>query len=304
MPPHALVHRRRACSQSIALPAAPRREDDAVAYVPCAYLPLPTWPRAYLASCITAPRMSSDEHDLSSQDATQPTVLVAGDRACLIRFAQRISPETNARVLASLAAIEAARFAWLVDLVPAYASLLVVYDPLQIAAADVRRKLQQALRTPTALASRDLPSDAGRLVEIPVWYDPAVAPDLEQLAEEKGLTPEALAGLHAAPEYRVYALGFRPGFPFLFPSSGVIDDRLAVPRLPAPRPRVAAGSVGIGGRQTGIYPTDGPGGWRIIGQTPLAIFDVTRPQPFLLAVGDRVRFIPTARPHASTVPRP
>lgn len=249
--------------------------------------------------------MQPRAHDQGSQDSDEPAVSIAGDRACLIRFAQQITPETSARVLTTAAALEEAALGWIVDLVPAYASLLVVYDPLQITAADVRYTLRQVLRASrTASAPRSRHAEAGRLVEIPVWYDPAVAPDLEWLAAEKGLAPDALAALHAAPEYRVYALGFRPGFPFLFPSSGALDDRLVAARLPTPRARVPAGSVGIGGRQTGIYPTDGPGGWRIIGRTPLALFDLARPQPFLLSVGDRVRFIPTARPPGSSGVQP
>jgi inhibitor of KinA len=124
-------------------------------------------------------------------------------------------------------------------------------------------------------------------VEIPVLYDPEVAPDLQALAEEKGLTVEALVALHTAPDYRCYLLGFRPGFPFL----GGLDPRLVAARLPSPRPRVPAGSIGIGGRQTGVYPVDSPGGWRLIGRTPLPLFDPARADPFLVYAGDTVRFV-------------
>jgi inhibitor of KinA len=209
-------------------------------------------------------------------------VIFAGDEALMLRFGDEISPEINARVMAALAALEADRPTWIIDLVPAYASLLVRYDADRATAGEARAWVEA--HPPAGAAPAVAP---GAAIEIPVWYDPSVAPDLEELAAARGMTPEALGALHAAGDYRVYALGFRPGFPFL----GILDERLAAPRLPAPRPRVAAGSVGIAGRQTGIYPTDGPGGWRVVGRTPLRLFDAGRPDPFLLRAGDRVRFV-------------
>jgi inhibitor of KinA len=214
-------------------------------------------------------------------------VVLAGDEALMLRFGEAIAPEIDprimARVTAALEALEADRPGWVVDLVPAYATLLVRYDGARATAAEARAWVEAHAPLPDgSVVAPRAPA------EIPVWYDPSVAPDLEELAAAKGLAPEALAALHAAGDYRVYALGFRPGFPFL----GVVDERLAAPRLPAPRPRVAAGSVGIAGRQTGIYPVDGPGGWRIVGRTPLRLFDPGRGDPFLLRAGDRVRFVP------------
>jgi inhibitor of KinA len=222
---------------------------------------------------------------------TAPTIDVAGDQALLIRFGPRAgepSPEAHARVMAALAALDGARAPWVVDLVPAYATLLVSYDAARATAAEARRWAEARLAVAAAGEREAAAAAPGRLVEIPVWYDPSVAPDLEPLAAERGMAPAELARRHAAPEYRVYALGFRPGFPFL----GTVDAALAAPRLDRPRPRVAAGSVGIAGRQTGVYPVDGPGGWRIVGRTPLAVFDLARPRPFLLEAGDRVRFVP------------
>jgi inhibitor of KinA len=210
----------------------------------------------------------------------------AGDRALVLRVAREIAPEAHARVLAATAAVDRARPAWVVDVVPAYASLLVEYDAAIVGAREAAAVLGAIVDQDAAGATA--PSErAPRLVEVPVWYDPSVAPDLEPLAVEKGITPAALAAWHSAAQYHVYALGFRPGFPFM----GVVDPRLAAPRLAAPRARVAAGSVGIAGRQTGIYPREGPGGWRILGRTPLAVFDEARLDPFLLHVGDSVRFV-------------
>jgi inhibitor of KinA len=212
--------------------------------------------------------------------------LDAGDGALLVRFGREISEAAHARVLATLAALERARPPFVVDLVPAYASLLVIYDPTRATAAEARAFVSAALSAPIAESAAET-----RQLEIPVFYDPEVAPDLEPLAAEKGLSPAEVVALHAGGAYRVYALGFRPGFPFL----GTVDARLAAPRLAAPRPRVAAGSVGIAGRQTGVYPGDGPGGWRIVGRTPLAIFDPSRHDAFMFHVGDRVRFVPIDR---------
>jgi allophanate hydrolase subunit 1 len=123
-------------------------------------------------------------------------------------------------------------------------------------------------------------------VEIPVWYHPRVGPDLEELAREKKLSLEELISIHTEPDYLVYMLGFKPGFPFL----GGLDERLWTPRLATPRLDVAAGSVGIGGQQTGIYSVRSPGGWRILGRTPFRLFDPHRENCFLIMPGDRVRF--------------
>jgi KipI family sensor histidine kinase inhibitor len=129
-------------------------------------------------------------------------------------------------------------------------------------------------------------------VEIPVAYGGEAGPDLESAAAELGMTPTQLAQRHAAGEYTVAMIGFAPGFPYLLG----LDPALALPRLPTPRTAVPAGSVGIGGAQTGIYPRESPGGWRVIGCTPLALFDPAREPPALLAPGDRVRFVRVERP--------
>lgn len=227
----------------------------------------------------------------------------AGDEALAVLFAagaREPSPEIHAEVMAALDAVEAARPPWVVDVAPAYTTLLLRYDPLLVTEADARAWLASILPASSSPApSSAVVARPSRLVEIPVWYDASVAPDLEVLAEAKGMAPAALAAAHAAREYLVYALGFRPGFPFL----GTLDAALAAPRLDSPRPRVAAGSVGIAGRQTGIYPVDGPGGWRIVGHTPLHVFDPARGEPFLLRVGDRVRFVPIDGPRHAELAR-
>ncbi|MFL5347404.1 MAG: 5-oxoprolinase subunit PxpB [Hyalangium sp.] len=213
--------------------------------------------------------------------ADAPHLQPMGDSAFVVRFGELISPELHARVVGALRALDAAREHWVVDLVPGYASVMVIYDAVRAAPEDVQRWLEATL--PNA---RPEPPSL-RLIEVPVWYHPSVGPDLEPLAQEKGLSVEELVALHTAPEYLVYLLGFRPGFPFL----GGLDPRLFSPRLATPRTVVPARSVGIGGQQTGIYPLRSPGGWRLLGRTPLRIFTPDEALPFVLSVGDRLRFV-------------
>ena len=210
------------------------------------------------------------------------TVEPAGDQGVMVQLGDRISAESHARVMECLAALDRGRPALVRDVVPGYASVLVVHDAAIGAAVAIEAWVRGALGDFPAVAA------AGRLVRVPVWYGDAVGWDLADLARERGVPPGEIAALHVAPEYRVHLLGFRPGFPYL----AGLDPRLAASRLPTPRAQVPAGSVGIGGAQTGIYPVRSPGGWRIIGRTPLRLFDPARAEPFLLAVGDRVRFEP------------
>jgi len=213
--------------------------------------------------------------------ADAPHIQPMGDSAFVIRFGEVISLELHARVIGALRVLDNSREDWVLDLVPGYASVMVIYDTLWATPEDVQRWLAETL--PHA---RPEPS-GHRVIEVPVWYHPSVGPDLEPLAREKGLTVEELIALHTAPEYLVYMLGFRPGFPFL----GGLDPRLFAPRLATPRAAVPAGSVGIGGQQTGIYPLRSPGGWRLLGRTTLRPFAPEADPPFALGVGDRVRFV-------------
>jgi inhibitor of KinA len=212
-----------------------------------------------------------------------PLIEVLGDEALHVRFGDSIDPSVSDQVLAATDALSAAPPAGVRDLVPGYASLLVLYDPLQTEPAALRAWITATLNLLPLSAARPR-----RRVEIPVLYDAAVAPDLLDVAAEKGMTVEQLMTAHSAPVYRCYLLGFRPGFPFL----GGLPPALATARLPTPRLRVPAGSVGIGGQQTGVYPVDSPGGWRLIGRTPARLFDPAREDPFLVHAGDDVVFVP------------
>lgn len=208
------------------------------------------------------------------------------DDAWLLHFgadAPPIDDDANARVHRAAARIRDLAPAWLRDLVPAYASLAVFFDPDAIDAHAAERWLDAQLADDTATAI-DAPA---RCIEIPVVYGGDYGQDLDAAATELGLSADALASRHAAATYTVAMIGFAPGFPYL---SG-LDPALALPRLATPRTHVPAGSVAIGGAQTGLYPRASPGGWRLIGRTPLRLFDPSRPSPSLLSPGDRVRFV-------------
>lgn len=213
----------------------------------------------------------------------QPAFELLADDAWLLRLGDRIDPGLNARVHRLAACVRAAAPPWLRDLVPGFASLGVFFDPDRCNADLVRRALEDiAALVPHAGAG----AADGRTVDVPVVYGGECGPDLDAAARELGIGAEDLVARHAAGDYHVAMIGFAPGFPYL---SG-LDPALALPRLATPRTRVPAGSVAIGGAQTGIYPRESPGGWRIVGRTPRRLFDPQRDPPALLAPGDRVRF--------------
>lgn len=214
---------------------------------------------------------------------TEPVFLNAGDQALVIELGDAISPEINRRVHSLAAAIESQAIPAVVDLVPTYRSLLVRYDPLLISGDDLQETLAEIER-PLA----ESPPEQPRVVLVPTLYGGEPGPDLDSVAEHTGLSPDEVIGLHSEVDYLVYMIGFTPGFPYL----GGLSDRLATPRLDTPRTRIPAGSVGIAESQTGVYPIDSPGGWRLIGRTPLELFDPEREPPSLLAAGDYVRFLP------------
>jgi KipI family sensor histidine kinase inhibitor len=205
------------------------------------------------------------------------------DDAWLLRFGDTLDPGLNARVHGLATHIRALAPHWLRDLVPAFASLGVFFDPSADPAL-VRAELEaMADAADVAPAAQR----AGRMVEIPVVYGGDYGPDLDSAAQELGISPAQLVATHTAGDYTVAMIGFAPGFPYL---SG-LDPALALPRLATPRASVAAGSVAIGGAQTGIYPRESPGGWRILGRTPRVLFDPQRDPPTLLQPGDRLRFV-------------
>lgn len=211
----------------------------------------------------------------------KPTIKPAGDSALLVSFEEVIDEEVNARIHAIADAVEKAGFEWLVEAVPTYSTVYVFYDPLKASFSEAKAAIEPFLTVSPE-------SFRGRLVEIPVVYGGEYGPDIGFVAEHNGLTVDDVIEIHSKPTYRVYFLGFLPGFAYL----GGMDERIATPRLEKPRLKVPAGSVGIAGKQTGIYPLESPGGWRLIGRTPLRLFDPGREPPTLLRPGDTVRFVP------------
>ncbi|WP_119717984.1 5-oxoprolinase subunit PxpB [Cognatilysobacter tabacisoli] len=218
--------------------------------------------------------------------ASPPRIEALADDAWLVTLGTSIDAATNAAVHALAARLRGNAPPWLRDVVPAYASLAVFVDPLQIDPPAAR----DWVATHVAAGAVAAPGTGGArsAIEIPVLYGGDAGPDLAAAARELGLDADELVARHAAPIYTVAMIGFAPGFPYL---SG-LDPALALPRLATPRTRVPAGSVAIGGAQTGIYPRESPGGWRLIGRTPCVLFDPQRAAPSLLFPGDRVRFRP------------
>jgi inhibitor of KinA len=215
-----------------------------------------------------------------------------GDAAVVLEFGQAIAPATHQLIQAFARILSQHPLPGLREVVPAFTTLTVYYDPLALFELgealpyeQMVTQLQQLLPSAQAAAADYAP---GPLIEIPVCYGGELGPDLDIVASHTQLAPEEVIARHAQPDYLVYMVGFAPGFPYL----GGLDARLATPRRARPRPLVPAGAVGIAGLQTGIYSLPTPGGWRLIGRTPLRLFDPSRAQPSLLQAGDRLRFVP------------
>jgi inhibitor of KinA len=226
-------------------------------------------------------------------------IVPLGDSALIVRVRERFEDapdQTLNEVLRTFRRLQDAAIPGIIELAPAYTTVAVFFDPIVV--ANAAPKVDQALdwlmeRVREVVAAdanrgrrvRSTRSDA-RSIEIPVCYDPEFALDLDHVASQAKLTPKKVVDLHSGPEYRVSCIGFVPGFPFL----AGLPKELATPRRPTPRKEIPAGSVGIGGAQTGIYPLRSPGGWNLIGRTPLHLFDPEKTPPAFLRAGDRVRF--------------
>jgi len=208
---------------------------------------------------------------------------IASDQSLLVTFGQDITLQAHQQVRKLLRLLELEPVAGIRNLHPAYCSLLVKFDGLRLRHGEVEAILRRCLER---LKEVDLPEP--RQVEIPVCYGGEFGPDLADLCAMHGMTPAQAIELHASAEYLVYFLGFVPGFAYL----GELPEALVTPRLAVPRRRVPAGSVGLAGNQTGVYPFATPGGWRLLGRTPLAMFRTDRDGLSLLSIGDRVRFMP------------
>ncbi|KEA62709.1 Allophanate hydrolase 2 subunit 1 [Marinobacterium lacunae] len=211
---------------------------------------------------------------------------VAGENSLILYFGDTTDPQISAQVQSAVSETERLLGDALIDLVPSYASLLVIYDPYKIDHLEARRRLLQL----SDLSNLDDATE-GALIKLPVWYSPESGPELEALAQKAHMSVEEVIALHASTEYRVYAIGFAPGFAYL----GQVDERLAAPRLSTPRQAVPRGSVAIADRQTAIYPSTSPGGWNLIGRCPTRMFDPDATPCMPVQVGDRVSFEPITK---------
>jgi len=211
-----------------------------------------------------------------------------GDQALIVEFGDRVDPALSAEIAAVAQRLRESRTNGVLDVIPTYTTLALHYDPAAVGAGTppyeaLVETIDTWLKTQTTATP-----PVGRLVDIPVCYGGALGEDLEALAQSHNFSAEEVVAIHSGATYHVHMLGFVPGFAYL----GGLDARLATPRRDTPRPRVPAGSVAIGGDQTGVYPLDTPGGWHIIGRTPLRLFRSDAMPPSLLNAGDTVRFVP------------
>jgi inhibitor of KinA len=216
----------------------------------------------------------------------EPRHRLVGDTGLLVEYGDSIAEEINLKVRAMALAMIRNIPEGVIEVIPTYRSLLISYDPelsspdkLRSALEKLERHLEEIEIAPPAT------------VDIPICYGGDFGPDIGFVAEHNKLSVDEVIDLHSLPEYRIYMIGFTPGFPFL----GGLDDRLATPRLETPRTKVPAGSVGIANNQTGMYPVESPGGWRLIGRTPLTLFAPGRANPFLYRAGDRIKYVPVSR---------
>ena len=212
--------------------------------------------------------------------------LLTGDTSLTVEFGNEINEAINHDIRAYKIALEKAELPGIVELVPTYRSLMVHYDPAVLSYQELRDRLEKLLGD---MAEIEIPPSP--VLEIPVLYGGEMGPDLPFVAENAGLSEEEVIRIHSSTEYLIYMLGFTPGFTYL----GGMSEKIAAPRLKQPRVRIPAGSVGIAGTQTGVYPIDSPGGWQLIGRTPVKMYDPDRATPILPEAGQYIKFYPVTQ---------
>ncbi|MFL0798502.1 MAG: 5-oxoprolinase subunit PxpB [Cellvibrionaceae bacterium] len=217
-------------------------------------------------------------------------ISVAGENSFILYFDEKPSSELTASIQQTVIAIDTKLSQYLIDLVPSYASILVIYDQTKIDYRRFRKAIGALINTTNVIHSEGAETE-GKLVELPVYYGEDAALDLNALAQRAKLTTNEVVNIHQAKEYRVYAIGFAPGFAYL----GEVDKRIATPRLETPRLKVPKGAVAIADKQTAVYPAESPGGWNIIGRCPLSMFNSGAQETMPVSVGDRVKFTAISR---------
>ena len=206
-----------------------------------------------------------------------------GDASMLVEWGAVIDPKINQKITGLVSLFKDQKIEGVIDFIPAFSSLLINYDPRIIAFRRLKKITEDLLTI--EISNNQLKK---RIFEIPVCYGGEYGPDIEYIAKNAQLTKEELIQIHSGTDYLIYMLGFLPGFSYL----GGLDDRIHTPRLNNPRKAIPAGSVGIGGSQTGIYPLESPGGWQLLGRTPIKTYDPEREEPILFEAGDYIRFVP------------
>ena len=214
----------------------------------------------------------------------KPTISPVGDRAISIDFGQVIDPKINRHIRQTIERIKELQLEGIIELVPTYCALLVEYDAMLYSYSDICNIIEPTLEE----GMTDTTNELVTVVEVPTVYGGDFGPDLSFVATHNHLSEDEVVSIHSGTDYLVYMLGFIPGFTYL----GGMDPRIATPRLSSPRTLIPAGSVGIAGEQTGTYPSDSPGGWQIIGRTPVTMYDMSKAQAALLNAGDYVRYVP------------
>ena len=212
--------------------------------------------------------------------------LTAGDSAIVMEFGDTIEKEINAKIAAVVENLKKKNIDGILDILPTYRSILINYDPVKISYGEMVETLKGLSKSDKANES-----DEVRLIEIPTLYGKEYGPDIDFVAENANLSVDEVIKIHSGTDYLVYMMGFIPGFTYL----GGLDERIATPRLKSPRLKIDAGSVGIAANQTGMYPLESPGGWQLIGRTPLKLFDDTKEPPVFIQAGDYIRYVPIDR---------
>jgi len=208
--------------------------------------------------------------------------LISGDKALVIEFGDSIEEAINAKIRSITLAIEKEGIIGIIETIPTYRSLMVIYEPMILELEDLIDKVKAI---EAKMGEMKLPD--AKVIEIPTLYGGEYGPDIEFVAEQNNISIDDVIKIHASRSYLIYMIGFTPGFPYL----GGMDDKIATPRLQTPRTKIPVGSVGIAGKQTGIYPIESPGGWQLIGRTPVKLYDPYRKDPVLLNAGDYIKFV-------------
>lgn len=212
-------------------------------------------------------------------------ILTAGDASLLVEFGKEINPDINRKIAATVQLMREQHIEGVVDVIPSFCALLINYDPRVIGYEEIKSRIKDLLRIEIKAGE-----ERKKVFEIPVCYGGEFGPDIATIAEHAGLSEQEVIELHSSRDYLIYMLGFLPGFCYL----GGLDERIFTPRLASPRLKIDAGSVGIGGSQTGIYPLDSPGGWQLMGKTPVKTYDPDREVPILFEAGNYIRFVPVS----------